>query len=131
MKRTDQKRITKEAIILRYMRQQKGISLNQAGAKVGITSSAIAHIEHGRIDLSRKRIETLIAAYGYSMDDYLDFLDRETLPINIRDECIGIIQRLDESKLAAVHAVLVNFVPNGSARHANAPSQFRQAEMRF
>ena len=122
MKRSNEKRITKEAIILRHMRQAKGVSLSEAGAKVGITGSAVAHIEHGRMDLSRKRIETLVTAYGYTLDDYVDLLGQEALPINVRDECLSIIQQLDETKLAAVHAVLVNFVPKGTVRNYHAPS---------
>ncbi|MGK5089743.1 helix-turn-helix transcriptional regulator [Bdellovibrionota bacterium FG-2] len=122
-KRSNEKRISKEAIILRHMRIEKGLSLNQAAAKVNITGSAIAHIEHGRMDLSRKRIETLIAAYGYTYDDYFELLDRTDPPIRVRDECLSIIRQLDDSRLQAVHAVLVNFVPQGAARHAGSPSK--------
>lgn len=123
MKRSNEKRITKEAIILRHMRMEKGLSLNQAGRCVGITGSAIAHIEQGRMDISRKRIETLVTGYGYTLDDYFELLERKEPPIHMRDECLSIIRQLDDSRLQAVHAVLVNFMPSGSARHTESPSQ--------
>ncbi len=122
--RSSQKRITKEAIVLRHMRQMKKLSLSQAGAIIGITGSAIAHIEHGRMDLSRARIKTMVQAYGYTTDEYLDFFDRKEVPINLRDECIQIVRLLDHAKLQAVYAVLINFMPGGSTRTEQNPSRF-------
>lgn len=126
--RSSQKRITKEAIILRYMRLSKNLSLNQAAKLLGITGSAIAHMEHGRMDLSRLRIQTMILAYGYTTDEYLEFFDGRAVPINLRDECIQIVRQLDQVKLQAVYAVLVNFMPEGTTRTAQSPSQFRNGD---
>ena len=61
--RSSQKRITKEVIILRHMRLSKKLSLNKAGRLMGITGSAIAHMEHGRMEVSRARIEAMVTAY--------------------------------------------------------------------
>jgi transcriptional regulator with XRE-family HTH domain len=110
-KRSNQKKITKEALVLRHMRISKKISLNQAGRLVGISGSAITHMEQGRMDLSRLRIQTLVQAYGYTLDDYLELLERKELPLNRRDECLSIIRQLDETKLLAVHAVLMTMLP--------------------
>ena len=119
MQRSQQKRITKEAMVLRYMRQSRNLSLNQAGQLVGISGSAISHIEQGRMDVSRARIQTLLQAYQFTAEEYLEFFDGSPVPMSLRDECIGILKQLDESKLQAVHAVLVNFVPPGSVRGPN------------
>jgi transcriptional regulator with XRE-family HTH domain len=121
--RSSQKRITKEAIVLRYLRLSKKLSLNKAGRLIGITGSAIAHIEGGRMDVSRARIDTMVTAYGYTMDQYLEFFDSDALPVNLRDECVGIVRQLDDVKLQAVHAVLVNFMPVGATRTAQSPSR--------
>ena len=75
MQRSQQKRITKEAMVLRYMRHSRNLSLNQAGELVGISGSAIAHIEQGRMDVSKARIETMLHAYRYTQDEYLEFFD--------------------------------------------------------
>ncbi len=118
MKRSQQKRITKEATILRYMRISKKLSLNDAGRLLHISGSAIAHIEGGRMDVSKARIETMVGAYGYTVDDYLDYLDGKELPINMRDECHAILKQLDETRLQAVYGILVNFLPPAAAKDA-------------
>lgn len=126
-KRSNEKKITKEAIILRYMRHTKKLSLNQAGRSVRISGSAIAHIEQGRMDISRARLQTLVKAYGFTWDDYMELFDRHEIPISLRDECLTIIKQLDEIKLQAVHAVLINFMPRGSTRTMESPSHFQRS----
>jgi len=125
MSRSSQKRITMEAMILRHMRLVKKLSLNQAGHLLNITGSAVSHIEAGRMEVSRARIEAMTKVYGFTMEDYLEFFDGKELPLNLRDECIGIIKELDDLKLQAVYAVLVNFMPVGATRMRNRPSQFK------
>ena len=110
LKRSQEKRITDEARILRHMRYAKKISLNQAGRLVKISGSAIAHIEQGRMDVSRERIRTLVDAYGYTMTDYLEFLEGKELPINHRDECIRMLREIDDIRLKTVYAVLNGFI---------------------
>lgn len=108
--RSSQKRITKEAKILRYMRTAKAISTRDAGERVGISGPAIIHYEHGRMDLSPKRIEQLVTAYGYSMEDFQNLLAGESVPIaDLRDECASLVAALDDRKLKLLHAVLVGF----------------------
>jgi len=108
MQRSQEKRITKEAQILRHMRLTRKLSLNDAGERIGISGSAIAHIEHGRMDLSRKRITTMIAAYEYTTADYLEYFDGKEVPKNLRDECILLLRQCDESKLQMLHSVISN-----------------------
>lgn len=108
LKRSQQKRISNEAKILRHMRLSKRISLKGAGRLVGISSSAIAHIEQGRMDLSRKRIESLVKAYGYTIDEYLEFFDGREIPVHLRDECITLLRNCDESKLKLLHPLISN-----------------------
>lgn len=82
---------------------------------MAITGSAIAHIEQGRMDISRARIEAMLAAYEYTREEYLAFFDGASLPINLRDECSNIIRQLDDGKLQVVHSVLVNLMPPGTS----------------
>lgn len=108
--RSKQKRITRDAKILRHMRLSKKLSLNEAGKLVRISGSAIAHIEQGRMDISRARLETLVAAYGYTQQDYLDFCDGRELPRNLRDECILLLRRCEESKIQMLYPVISNLI---------------------
>lgn len=107
-KRSQEKRITKEAEVIRYMRLAKKLSLNQAGKAVGISGSAIAHMEQGRMDISGARLRTLIAAFGFTDEQFLEFMDGKTIPKNLRDECLNLIRLCSESKLAVLHPVIAN-----------------------
>lgn len=100
--------MTRDAQILRHMRISKQLSLKKAGRLVSISGSAISHIETGRMDLSRARIETLVEAYGYTKSDYLEFHDGKPIPINLRDECILLLRTCDERKFEMLHPVIVN-----------------------
>lgn len=106
--RSKQKRITQDAKILRHMRLSKGYSLNRTGRLVKISGSAVAHMEQGRMDISRDRMNTLIVALGYTNEDYLDFCDGRELPRNLREECILLLRRCDDSKIQMLHPVISN-----------------------
>ena len=108
MQRSYQKQITKEAQILRHMRLSRKLSLIKAGRRLGISGSAIAHIEQGRMDLSRKRIATMIEAYEYSTADYMEFFDGKEVPRNFRDECIFLLRHCDESKVQMLYPIISN-----------------------
>ncbi len=129
MKRSQQKRITKEAMVLRHMRQTRNLSLNDAGGLVGISGSAIAHIEQGRMDISHARLQTLLEAYRFTQEEYLEFFDGRPIPISLRDDCILILKQLDDSRLQAVHSVLINFMPPGSVRHESIPAGIQTRKM--
>lgn len=108
-KRSNEKRITKEAQVLRYLRIKSRMSLNQAGRACGITGSAIAHIEQGRMDVSTARIHIMVEAYGCTMDDFYGYIDGEAdVPTNYRDECTFLIRDMPEAKLALAHGILQN-----------------------
>ena len=108
-KRSQQRRMTPSAKVLRYMRHKSGLSVNQAGRLCGISGSAIAHIEHGRMDIPEGRVETLVKGYGFAMADFHALLCGSGLPANPRDECIAVIRELSEAKVAAVYGILMNF----------------------
>jgi transposase len=63
MKRSNQKRITKEAIILRHMRMEKGLSLNQAWTRAMIAT--LIRRKYG-IRLSLASVGRLLAQLGLS-----------------------------------------------------------------
>jgi transcriptional regulator with XRE-family HTH domain len=111
MKRSQQKRITGDAKLIRHMRQSRGLSLKGAGRLIGISGSAIAHMEQGRFDISSARLRTLVQAYGYTLQEYLEFVDGKPIPVSYRDECVAILRRLDDARLQAVHTLLVSFIP--------------------
>ncbi len=108
--RSSQKRMTREAKILRYMRLAKSIPTRQAGELVGVSGPAIIHYEHGRMALSPTRTEQLVSAYGYTMDHFRALLAGEEIPIlSLKEECTNLVEALDERKLKLLHSVLLGF----------------------
>ena len=76
-----------------------------------MTSSAISHYEQGRMNLPKARVPELLAAYRYTVAEFDEFVLGRPLPVlSLRDECEQIIQRMSDSKLKQLHAVLVSFV---------------------
>ena len=108
MQRSYEKRVSRDAQVLRHMRLSRKISLSQAGRNVCISGSAVAHIEQGRMDVSKARIETLVKAYGYTMSEYMEYFDGKEVPRNLRDECILLLRLCDESKIQVLHPVISN-----------------------
>ena len=110
-KRSQQKIITPTSKIIRYMRMSRCISMREAGRLNGISDSSIAHFETGRMNISAKRVRQLVECYGYKMEEFDEYVAGKPLPVlSIKDECFCLIDRLDETKLRAVHALLVGFV---------------------
>lgn len=110
-KRSNHKRTTKAARVLRFMRMSKGISMRAAGRLVDLSDSWVSHVEQGRMDLDEAKISRLIEAYGFARREYETLLASGEVPYtNIKDECIALIDRIDDEKLKTVLAVLRGFV---------------------
>lgn len=111
MKRTQQKRMTVEARIVRFMRLSRGISQSEAAKICHVSTAAIGHFEHGRMDITPARLEQFLTAYKYTSEEFEEYRAGKAIPVmSVRDECIGLLDRIDEVKLRAVHAVLASFV---------------------
>jgi transcriptional regulator with XRE-family HTH domain len=111
MKRSQQKRMTLKSKIIRYMRVSKGISQARAALAAGCSDQAIGHYETGRMDISEERLSKLIKFYGYSQNGFEMFLKGTPLPVlNLKGECILLLDHIDDTKLKAVYAVLTSFV---------------------
>lgn len=111
VKRSQEKRTTKPARVLRFMRMSKRISMRAAGRMVGLSDSWVSHIEQGRLDLDDRKISRLIDAYGFSRREYETLLNGGEVPFNnIKDECIALIDQIDDAKLRTVLAVLRGFM---------------------
>jgi len=110
-KRSQIKRITREALVLRWMRRSRHISMRKAGLLIGVTSSAISHYEQGRMDLPKARVPELLQGYGYTPAEYEEFVMGKGLPVlSLRDDCEQIIARVNGEKLKTLHAVLLSFL---------------------
>ncbi|HAZ13242.1 MAG: hypothetical protein A2X86_00565 [Bdellovibrionales bacterium GWA2_49_15] len=70
-RRFDKRAITSDQLAIRELRLELGMTLKEAGIKLGLSDKGIGAIENGRISLDRKRIEDIVLSYGLS---YLDFI---------------------------------------------------------
>ena len=109
-RRSDVKKMSKEALILRYMRESRHLSMRQAARLIKISEAQINHAENGRKDLRPDFILKLIQFYGYTYKDFLDFLqDKKEAPEHTLSECIEILKRLAPDKLRSIKTILQSF----------------------
>jgi len=109
-RRSDYKKMSKEALILKYMRESRGLSMRKAVKVVGVSEAQINHAENGRKDLSPDFIMRLVLGYKYSYRDFLDFVEnKKEAPEHNLSECIEILKRLSSEKLRTVKAILDSF----------------------
>ena len=84
--------------------------MRKAGSLLNLSGASINHYEHGRMDIPEGAIPKLVKAYGYTMEEYQEYLDGKPIPVlDMKVECISLLARIDASKLRAVHAVLTSF----------------------
>lgn len=110
MKRSQQKIITVKSKILRFMRLSRRLSQSFA-AEVALCSDAtIGHYENGRMDTPEIRLNRLLAAYGYSYEEYLEYIGGKPIPVlSLKDECLALLNQVEnEEKLRAIHTILKN-----------------------
>ncbi|SRR3989339_21850 len=109
-RRTATKKMTKEALVLRYLRESRCLSMRKAAKVTGVSDAQINHAENGRKDLRPDFILKLVVAYGYTYQDFLDFLNnKKEAPEHLLSECISILKRLKSDKLKSVKTILESF----------------------
>lgn len=110
-KRTNIRKITLESRIIRFMRLSRGITVREAGRRINMSDSLVSHFETGRSDLSEARIQQLVSVYGFAMKDFDEYRNGKPLPaLGLKEDCINLLECIDEPKLRAVHAMLTSFL---------------------
>lgn len=74
-KRCQKKIITKEHRAIRKVRLELGLTLKDAGDKLGLSSKGIGAIENGRVILDKNRIMEIVSSYGLDYQNFLDIRD--------------------------------------------------------
>ena len=106
-KRSSIKKESKEALVLRFMRKTRNLSMKKAGVLLGRSDTLVSHIEHGRIDLHDKLIKRFVTIYEYTMEDFNIFLESDdSLFIDRREDLIGFIHKLDDSQIFKAFNIL-------------------------
>lgn len=95
--------------VLRSMRESAELTMRQVGALIGVSHVTISQFENGKLDLPDYRIEQLINAYGLTVDDLNKILGRP-LSSNPKDDCHAMVNKLNESQLFAIRAVMAQIL---------------------
>ena len=102
--------MTREASILKCLRESRNISMRKASDIIGVSSSYVNHAENGRLDLNTSIIIKFLKAYSYSLEDFQSMINGDfKIPEHTLSECIAILKRLDPVKLKTVKTILDSF----------------------
>ncbi|MBX3040832.1 MAG: helix-turn-helix domain-containing protein [Bdellovibrionaceae bacterium] len=102
---TELKRQESVANVLKRLREKADLTTRQAAGIIGVTHTTISQYENGKREFSSLRIEQLVKAYGYTMDQFEKILGHKSV-ISYKDDCHTLIDRLDDDQLAAVRSIL-------------------------
>lgn len=109
-RRSDLKIMTKEAGVLKYLRESKKLSLRKAALRIGLSEAKLNHCENGRCDLNPTLILKILNGYEYKYEDFMRLVTGERpMPANDFADCVEILKRLDKEKLRTVKAILESF----------------------
>lgn len=109
-RRSDVKVMTKEARILKFLRESRRLSMRKAASVLGVSEAFINHSEHGRIDLTPTIIIKFLNAYGFEHRYFKDLVEGKIeIPENQLEDCIGILKRMAPEKLKTIKAILQSF----------------------
>ncbi len=87
------------------MRESSELTMRQVGAMIGISHVAVSQFENGKLALPDYRIEQLVKAYGYTMDEFNKIVGRAPV-ISPKDDCHAMIDRMDDNQLSALRGVM-------------------------
>ncbi len=102
--------MTKEAKVLKYLRESRQLSMRQAGRILGSSDALVSHSEHGRIDLAGELILRFLKAYGYEYSFFQDLVTGKIQIIeNTLEQCQVLLKRLHPDKLKTIHSFFKPF----------------------
>lgn len=65
---------SQESLVLKFMREQKKLTLLFVGHKLGIKPKIIDHIENGRKTIQNEEILCFLDCYGFSQDTFNEMI---------------------------------------------------------
>ena len=109
-RRSDVKVMTKEARVLKFLRESRYLSMRKAGFILKTSDAFVSHSEHGRIDLTPSIILKFLNAYGYEHSYFMKLVKGEIeMPEKNLEDCISLLKRIQPEKLKTIKAILESF----------------------
>ena len=108
-KRSSQKIITKEARVLKSMRQRAQISVRDAAARAGFSASAVNLIENGRQNILERHLRLLLPIYKQSQESFNQELQNDGLPMS-REHliCMELVPTLPDDLAASFSRIFTS-----------------------
>jgi transcriptional regulator with XRE-family HTH domain len=105
--RSQQKIITKEARILKWMREDAKLSMRDAAERSGYSIASINFIENGRQSLLDRHLKVLLPVYKRTQTDFEKLLKEDQIPTSKEKEmCLRLIQDLPEELVPSLVKLL-------------------------
>lgn len=110
-RRNQIKKPSKEALLLKKIRQEKGISIRKSAKLVGKSASWLAHFETGRFDPKPQDYKLVASIFDLNLKQLRSKVAAATEDdlVNIREECRLIISRMPQERIIAVYQMLKVF----------------------
>jgi transcriptional regulator with XRE-family HTH domain len=109
--RSNQKRLTRGARVLRFLREQAGVSQRKAAELSGLNGAVIAHLEQGRIAIHERHLDRLLPAYKATPTSFEMFTSGKVeVPQDLRFECIEIIKSMSLEQIRTAYPVLSSLI---------------------
>lgn len=93
------------ANVLKRLRENARLTTRQAASIVGVTHTTIGHFENGKRAVEGFRVEQMVRAYGYTMEQFDKIVGNKTV-LSFKDDCISMLGLMDDEQLAALRAVM-------------------------
>lgn len=107
---TSKKKSSNLPTVMRRMRESAELTMRQVGAMIGVSHVAISQFENQKLDLPDYRIEQLVKAYGYTMDEFNKVMGKSAPVISPKDDCFAMIERLSEEQVAVIRSVMAQLL---------------------
>ena len=79
--------------------------------RIGVSKPLVSHYENGRVNIPPKRFRSILQVYQYSDTEFTEHLEGKPLSEKgSKEECVHLLDQIDDQKMQAVHAVLMSFV---------------------
>lgn len=102
-----------EAVVFRHFRMSRGLKVRQLANLLGISHTLICHYESGYQRIPEHRLKDLCKIFKLTKNELKDYQEgRKDLPIIYKDECILLIDKMNDSQLKVVHGMLVGLSGN-------------------
>lgn len=105
-RRNEYKVITKEVRALRILRKRRGISQCEASRLCGYIPRRFSHLEAGRIELKKHRLEHILRCLGFAWSEFESLLQAPVLRDEVIEAAIQDLHRLDDQALTSAANVI-------------------------